>query len=279
MSENEDSEEFIENLKENVFDMYFDDELEKKGLERSDLEKGQVLLRTPFANTQFEEMNLEESDAEVRINDDAEIIWIVELRDDREFEEGEEVTINDMNEIQDVMLKEEDADAGHITYDTIEGVGELFSFDFRRNQSYRRPLLEASDQFIELAEHAIEIGLWRGFVENAFHAAERMMKIDVITFGFPAETHSQVQSGYRRVVKMNVGNEDLYGVFNQLKDKYRLSASYVDPRDSADEKNFKLDKDTAESYLDILKKHHDTLENNVQQNWSTETDNSEKTGQ
>ena len=267
-NQNELSEEFIENFKENIFTHFFDDELEQKGLDRDDLEKGQVLLRTPFALSQFDDLETDESDAEVRINEDAPINFVVELSEDAEVAKGDDLYLNDINRFLDVLLDEDDLDAGHITYANIEGVEEFFSFDFRRNQSYYRPLIEASSQFIDLAEYAKEHGLWRGFVENAFHAAERMMKISVILLGLPAETHSHVQSEYSKAMKMELGDEDLYDMFNQLKDTYRFSASYVDPRGHTDEQNFEFDESTAESYLDILRENHDAIESGLEKEWA-----------
>ena len=81
-NQNELSEEFIENFKENIFTHFFDDELEQKGLDRDDLEKGQVLLRTPFALSQFDDLENSENNfnfdfkKEKHIID--EILYIVE---------------------------------------------------------------------------------------------------------------------------------------------------------------------------------------------------------
>lgn len=49
------SDEFIENFLENCFELWFDEELEDKGLSRGDFRKGQVFLKSPFAIAQFEE--------------------------------------------------------------------------------------------------------------------------------------------------------------------------------------------------------------------------------
>lgn len=138
---------------------------------------------------------------------------------------GESIYAEDIEEVSEVVLDESEEDYGHVTVVRIRNMGWFFSFDFRRNRSYYEPLIEATDQFIELSEYANEHRFWRGFVENAFHAAERMMKIDVIFMGWPAETHGDVQTGYHTWIQMAQGNTDLYEAFNQLKDKYRFSAS------------------------------------------------------
>jgi hypothetical protein len=60
---------------------------------------------------------------------------------------------------------------------------------------------------------------------------------------------------------MGQGNSDLYDVFNQLKGKYRFSASYVDPRGDVDEREFDFSEDEAEEFLSVIKEHRETLSN------------------
>ena len=98
-----------------------------------------------------------------------------------------------------------------------------------------------------------------GIRGNAFHAAERMMKIDVIFMGWKAEEHGDVQTRYHDVIQMGQGNPGLYDVFNQLKDKYRFSASYVDPRGDVDEEEFDFDEDEANEFLTVIKDHREEL--------------------
>lgn len=253
------TDEMTENFLEQMFDLYFDDALEEKGLDREDFRKGQVFIKTPFAASQFDELEADDSDVEVRVNDDAEIKMVALLKEGESVEKGEEVTADQIAGFEEVILEDEEEDYGHVTVAMMDGFGWVFNFDFRRNRSYYGPLIEAADQFIETAEYARENELWRAFVENAFHAAERMMKIDVIFFGWTAEEHRDVQGRYHDVVQMGHGNPDLYDVFNQLKDKYRFSASYVDPRDDVDEKEFEFDEEEAEEFLSAIKNHRENI--------------------
>lgn len=255
------TDEMTENFFEQMFDLYFDDALEAKGLGRSDFRKGQVFLKSPFAGSQFGDLDKDETDVEVHVNDDAEVKMVALLKEGESIEKGEEMTADQIEGFEEVILEDEEEDYGHITVAKMDGFGWVFNFDFRRNRSYADPLINAADQFIELAEYAEENELWRGFVENAFHAAERMMKIDVIFLGWSAEGHSDVQARYSDLVQMGQGNPDLYDVFNQLKGKYRFSASYVDPRGDVDEGEFEFSEDEAEEFLSIIKEHRDRLSN------------------
>lgn len=253
------SDEFSENFLNHVFELWFDETLEEKGLDRSDFRKGQVFLRSSFALSQFEDLETGASDVEVRVNEDAEVKAMIRLAESRSVEAGEPIFAEDIEEVTEVVLDRDQEDYGHVTVLKIPNLGWHYTFDFRRNRSYYEPLIEAADQFIELAEYAKEHDLWRGFVENAFHASERMMKIDVIFMGLPAEKHRQVQAGYHAWIQMGQGNPDLFSVFNSLKDKYRFSASYVDPRGDVDEREFELRQREADLFLAVISEHRANL--------------------
>jgi hypothetical protein len=253
------TDEMTENFLEQMFDLYFDDALEEKGLDREGFRKGQVFIKNPFAASQFDELEADDSDVEVRINDDAEVKMVALLKAGESVEQGEKITADQIEGFEEVILEDNEEDYGHITVARMNDFGWVFNFDFRRNRSYYGPLIEAADQFIETAEHAKKNQLWRAFVENAFHAAERMMKIDVIFFGWTAEEHQDVQGRYHDVVQIGHGNPALYDTFNQLKDTYRFSASYVDPRDDIDEKRFDFDEQEAGEFLSVIKDHRADL--------------------
>lgn len=255
------SDEFVENFLENVFDLWFDNALEEKGLERDDFRKGQVFLKSPFALSQFEDLDSDDSDVEVQVNDDAEIKMMVRLKEGESVEAGDPIQASQIEEFEEVILDDEQEDYGHVTVARNEAFGWIFNFDFRRNRSYQEPLTDAADEFIEMAEYAKENENWRAFVENTFHAAERMMKIEVIFMGWSAETHGDVQARYSDLVDMRIGNPELYEVFNQLKGKYRFSASYVDPRGDVDEQEFDFSAEEAEEFLSVISEHREHMRN------------------
>jgi len=138
--------------------------------------------------------------------------------------------------------------------------GYYINFDFPRNRSYFQPFMEAADQFVETAAFAKENELWRAFAENAFHGAERMMKLEIIHLGRTAEKHSQVQREYGKMVEAGRGGSELYDVYNQLKDKYRYSAGYVDPAGNVEERDFELAMDEAKRFLQIIKEYREALD-------------------
>ncbi|MDS0241801.1 MULTISPECIES: HEPN domain-containing protein [Haloferax] len=253
------TDEMTANFLDQMFDLYFNDALEEEGLDRTEFRKGQVFLKSPFAASQFDELDANDSDVEVRVNDDAQIKMVGLLKSGESVEKGERVTADQIAGFEEVILEEDEQDYGHITVAKMEGFGWVFNFDLRRNRSYYGPLIEAADQFIQSAEYAKENELWRAFVENAFHAAERMMKIDVIFLGWKAEKHGDVQSRYHDIVQMGHGNPALYDTFNQLKDKYRFSASYVDPKGCVDEKEFDFGKEDAKEFISVIKNHRESL--------------------
>ena len=256
------SDAFVENFLDNVFELWFNDALEEKGLKREDFEKGQVFLKNPFALSQFEDLNSEDSDVEVHVNDDAEVGLRVELDTERDIEAGDPIYAHEVEGVEEVILDGEQEDYGHVTVTDMGQFGWYFNFDFRYNRSYQGPLTDAADEFIDMAEYAKESEKWRAFVENAFHAAERMMKIDVIFMGWSAETHGDVQARYSDLVSIGQGNPDLYDIFNQLKGKYRFSASYVDPRGDVDEREFDFSEERAEEFLSVIKEHREDLKDN-----------------
>ncbi len=253
------SEEFSENFLENMFDLYFDEELEKKGLDRSDFRKGQVFFKGPFSSSQMPDMDAGESDVVVNVNEDAKVKMVAKLKPGERVEEGEAIQDNQIEGFEEIILDEENEDYGHVTIADLGEHGLVYKFDFRRNRSYRGPLLDAADQFIETAEFAFENKLWRAFVENAFHAAERLMKIDVIEMGREAEGHGDVQSEYAALVKAGPGNEDLADVYNKLHGKYRFSASYVDPKGDVEAKEFEMNEEVAREFLEAIQNHRANL--------------------
>jgi len=253
------SEEFSQNFLENTFDLFFDAELEKKGLDREDFRKGQVFFKGPFSSSQISEMDADESETEVRINDDADVKMVAKLKPGETIEKGEEIREEQLAGFEEILLDDEFEDFGHVTVADLGKFGFVYKFDLRRNRTYRGPLLDAADQFLKTAEFAFENALWRAFVENAFHATERLMKIDVIEMGKKAEQHSDVQSEYSALVKAGPGNDDLVDVYNKLHGKYRFSASYVDPKGDVEHKEFEIDKETADDFLEIIREHRENL--------------------
>lgn len=256
------SDEAVENLYNQMYDLYLENALEERGLDESELQKAQILFINPFKDGQFDDISAGDSDVEVRINDEAEVILEIELDADREIEKGDPIRWGDISDFGEVVeIPDFGTDVGHITFIWLPD-GHLYTyFDFLYNKSYLRPVLEAADEFIELTEYCRENELWRGFIENAFHASERLMKHRVIMHGKPAYDHRVIQSQYRIFANSEI-EENLYDQYNQLKDKYRMPGSYVNPGDhpeGVNEKEFDLDESVADEILDAITEYRASL--------------------
>lgn len=253
---------FAENLVENAFELWFDSVLEKNGLDRDDFEKGVVELRSSFAGAQFDELKAGETDSEVLINEGA-----------PDVEVAEKEVVTEEGERQQVLAAEPqdiDRDSGYFVMIRMDD-GFLCNFDFRRNRSYQAPLLEAADQFLILAEYAIDQELWRGFVENAFHASERLMKIEAIwPPGMKAERHGEVRDAFESFSKGDEVKEDLLAVYDELNDTYRKSGTYVDPLGDVPERDFELSEEEAQEMLNSIRSYRVSLQLEAQPNTSSE---------
>lgn len=249
-----------QNLYDQMFDLYLEDALQEKGLDESELEKAQIVFVAPFQDNQFEK---EDRGVQVRINDEVEAVGTIKLDTDREIEKGDPIYFDEIERIESMQVGDFGEDVGHVTFIRLPDGSMYMTFDFVYNKTYLEPVLDAADQFLEAAEYCREQELWRGFVENAFHAAERLMKHRVIMHGKPAYDHRVIQSQYRIFARSDTIEEDLYTQYNQLKDKYRMPASYVNPGDhpdGVDEKAFKLEETAADDILEVLTTYRDSLE-------------------
>lgn len=251
--------EAIQNLYEQMYDLYLEDALAERGLDVDDMHAFQIVFMSPFKANQFEGLEGGDNAVEVRINN--EVKASMRVTTTREIESGEEVRRSDIEEVTGIYVHDMGQDVGHVTF--VWRGGELFTgFDFLYNAEYLDPLLEAADHFIELSEYARENELWRAFVENAFHAAERMMKARVIQHGDPAFKHALIEMNYSKYVEAGVGNPDLLAEYRQLHHNYRYAGSYVDPGthpDGINEKEFKLAPDVADDILETIRDHRESI--------------------
>jgi len=171
---------FHENLIENSFDYWFDSELERRDLSRDDFEKGKVLFKTPFASQQMDELKAGEGDTEVYVNDDADVIFLVSLDADRDIQEGDEIYFDEIGSLDDVYIKPEEADYGYFILAKLPDGSYTYAFDFRRNRQYQNEMIEAAEEFIRAAEDALSREDWRVFIENAFQASEKILKLPAL---------------------------------------------------------------------------------------------------
>lgn len=111
---------------------------------------------------------------------------------------GDKISFNDVEDIESIRLPEKESDAAHITIVRTKKAWHI-TFDARYNKSKVHRHLEAAKEFIELAKVASEKKYWRGFLDNAFSAAELLAKGDLMLL--PAykkyrDRHGTIQLGY-----------------------------------------------------------------------------------
>ena len=257
------SDEAIENLYDQMFDLYLEDALDERGFDESDLRKAQILFLSPFKDHQFDGMRGGDSDVVVRINEEAEVVLSVELDTDREIQAGDPIRWEDIDDLGEVAeVPDFGNDVGHITFVRFPNGVLYVYFDFLYNRTYIEPLIRAADEFIGVAAHARENESWRAFVENAMHATELLMKAVVIRHGDPAYQHHIIEKHYRKYVEAGIGNGDLLEVYGELSD-YRFAATYVDPGDhpdGIDEKDFNLSNDEGDRILSVITDHRNTIQ-------------------
>lgn len=257
------SDEAAQNLYDQMMDLYLADALEERSIDESEMRKAQILFLAPFKDGQFDGVRGGDSDVEVRINDEAEVIMTVDVDPESDIEAGDPVPMSAIEGFGDVVeIPDFGTDVGHVTFVRLPTGELLTAVDFVYNQSYIEPLIETADEFIATAEYARQNGLWRSFVENALHAAERMMKARVVQHGDAAYKHYIVEMNYRKYAEAGMANPALLEVFSKLVNDYRDAATYVDPGDhpdGADEKDFELNPGEADRILDVITEHRESI--------------------
>lgn len=258
--------EAVENLLNQMHDLYLEDALNERDLDESELRKAQIIFFAPFKDGQFNGIRGGDSAVEVRINEEVEVIIRVEVDPDSDIEAGDLVHWSDIKDFGEVIeIPDFGTDVGHITFLWLPDNQFFAAVDFIYNESYIGPLIEAAGEFLEAATHAHKNRSWRSFVETALHAAERMMKAHVIQHGDPAYNHHIVEMNYRKYVEADVGNPELLEIYTHMKNDYRVAATYVDPGDhpnGINEKNFELDEEEADRILEVITEHYVSVQIN-----------------
>jgi uncharacterized protein (UPF0332 family) len=108
--------------------------------------------------------------------------------------------------------------------------GWVISWDGRYNASLIGSHLQAADEFVALAEHAIERGLLRGFVQNAFHAAELLAKAEILALSdeklLKAKTHGAVAGRFNRWAQLG-NTEPRYAKLRNKLEELRAAGPYL----------------------------------------------------
>lgn len=132
---------------------------------------------------------------EVRLNE--EVRGQALARAKRAIRAGEVVYVDDIGGVERFELGDEDPNAAHVTLMARAGGWDV-AFDGQYNAARVAEHLAAADEFLVLAEVALERQLPRAFAENAFAAAELLAKAELLPLPdevlLRAKTHKTIAS-------------------------------------------------------------------------------------
>ena len=141
----------------------------------------------------------------VRLEDEVRGVAFVETS--RDLADGEEIPDKEITDLADFLLLDGDHDdAGHLTVLQIAD-GQGIAFDFRYHSAHAAGLSTRAEEFLFVAEAALDQGYLSAFAENAFSAAELLAKAELIatldTDVGRSKTHKRVLSSYNRHFKLS----------------------------------------------------------------------------
>jgi len=167
----------------------------------------------------------------IRINEEVRAHLVVKLKDGTEPALGTTVFWDDVEQVQGIRLTDDDdADCGHATY-IRAGKGWVGQWDAIYNKGTARKHLERGDEFLHVAEHAINNGKLAPCIDNLFSAAELIAKANLLLlFEFRMREKSSHKGVANRLnYQFHLGNieQDRRDAFNRLA-ALRYPARYLD---------------------------------------------------
>ena len=190
----------------------------------------------------------------VRLEDEVRGVAFVETS--RDLADGEEIPDKGITDLADFLLLDGDHDdAGHLTVLQIAD-GQGIAFDFRYHSAHAAGLSTRAEEFLFVAEAALDQGYLNAFAENAFSAAELLAKAELIstldTDVGRSKTHKRVLSSYNRHLKLSNTSPEAAKALNRLAD-LRPKARYGDG-------NPGLTESEARDLLKALRAFHERVE-------------------
>ncbi|MCY1676843.1 hypothetical protein OVA06_19420 [Pseudarthrobacter sp. SL88] len=170
---------FAANLLEQIFCLWVEPELERRGLpvDRSSIRKALVTFSPDQAQVPV-----------VAINEEAELIG--SIRATRDIQAGEPVTEDDVAEIEGLEPANIDPNNGWIAYAVLRGQG-FIQFDLRYNKERASQVLGLASEYVTAAEACLKLSP-RPAVDNLYSAAE--LSVHAQMFG----TNSTTKQHWRR---------------------------------------------------------------------------------
>jgi hypothetical protein len=176
----------------------------------------------------------------VRLNDEVKAALLGTAK--RDVSAGEELAEADIASYEDVILTDDDPNAGHITIVPHRGQWAL-SFDFRRNAARIGQHADAARDFLDAAHWARGAAKLAPFVDNLFSATELMAK--ALLIWMPDESllrgrsHGQLHARLNYERKMDNIDARFPALLNQLAELRRparyLSRAFVLSDDEMDD--------------------------------------------
>lgn len=162
----------------------------------------------------------------LRLND--EVRGVPYLRAGRPMENGEQIHLSDLANLETFDLHDDELDCGHFTI-FWTGANWVGAFDFRAGRAKCLSLIEKALKFISAAKLAANNGLAEPAVDTLHTACELIAKSRLILSHHPAhkwKSHSSVQSAINREGRMGNIDAAFLALFNRLSDD-RSHAKYA----------------------------------------------------
>jgi uncharacterized protein (UPF0332 family) len=251
-------EDFDQNLMGQVLELWINPEIERRR-EAGSLPDDFVVTRAQII------MNLAADAPEVRFN--KEIKAVAQFRAARAVEVGEDLTEADIESIEDIMLTDEDPNAGHLTMMLFKGRW-FIAFDFRYNATRIAAIVRAAREFLDAASFALRQHHLRPFVDNLFSATELMAKGLLLMWPderlLNSRKHTFVSTKFNLSGKWGHTDQRYVSLLNRLS-KLRGSARYLD-------KDFSLSADEAKKMLATAESMFGTLRDSAPERYKLSGD-------
>lgn len=162
-------------LVEQVFELWVNPELKRRGLQLSRDEITQVVV----------EMPAHDGDLMVSLNQDAEIVAMTTAK--RDLKAGETVYLEDIDQINEIYPTNVNPNSGWICYVRISG-RELVTFDLRPNKAKASALLQKAQEYLDtaksMADRSPDVS-----IDNAHSAAELTVQAQMLLMRNETNNH------------------------------------------------------------------------------------------
>jgi uncharacterized protein (UPF0332 family) len=229
------SKEFNDNFFKHITQLYIDPEIKRRQDANS--------LRREFRLYAVQVIMNHDAPNEVRLNEEVSARVVGSFA--KSVTDGEQMSIDDLENIADIQLTDRDPNAGHVTLLIHRGrwVGR---FDFRYNASRTRGHMDAAREFLDSAQDALQKGHFRSVVDNLFSSTELMAKglllmhDDAMVSG---KSHGIVHSRFNQWGHLGNTDPKYTALLNKLA-SLRGPSRYL-------QKEFQLTRDEAKEMVDV----------------------------